>query len=191
QPKLYAQNLDLGIKAGAGFNQTNGPSLQGEFNGNFVGGAFLGIRSAKIKIQAEALFSQSTVVTGSSFNEAFNQYIRESSQDLQEGNFKMNELSIPLTVGIRVVPNLLWVELGAQYTRIVSVNDVNSFLKASEDVFKNGYTSAVIGLSADLPLKLNLGARYLYGLSNRNKSEVDEKWGTSQIQIHVGYSFLR
>lgn len=188
---VQAQSLELGIKAGAGFNQTSGPSLEGDFKGNFLGGVYGGVRLAKLKIQVEALFSQTTMVTGSSFNSAFHQYINESAQGVKEGTFKLNELSIPLTVGIRVAPKVLWAELGVQYTGVVSVKDVNSFLKASEDVFKNGYMSALVGVRADLPFKLNVGARYVYGLSNRNNSQVDEKWGTSQIQIHVGYSFLR
>lgn len=186
-----AQSLELGIKAGASFNHTNGSSLDEGFKGSFLGGAYGGVRIAMLKIQIEALFSQSTVTTGASFNDAFHNYINDNAHDLKEGTFKMNELSIPLTVGIRVVPKLLWAELGVQYTGVVSIKDKDSFLKESEDVFKKGYVSGIVGASVDLPFKLNAGARYLFGLSDRNNADVSEKWKTSQIQVHVGYSFLR
>lgn len=186
-----AQNFRLGIKIGANMDKTQGTHLGNDFSGYFLGGAYAGVQFTKVRIQAEALFSQSQITTGDNFNEAFKQYIRDGKQDLKGGTFKMNELSIPVLVGFNIVPKFLWIEAGPQYTAVVSINDVDGFLKESKDVIKSGYMSGLVGASVELPFSLNAGVRYVFGLSDRNNTDVPEHWKTSHIQIHVGYSFMK
>jgi hypothetical protein len=186
-----AQSLRLGIKAGVNFDKTQGRHLDGAFSGNFLGGAYVGVGFQKVRIQAEALFSQSTVTTGDNFKDAFTSYLSENAHNLREGTFRMNELSIPVLVSFNVVPKLLWLQAGPQYTGVVSINDVNSFLKESEDVFKTGYVSGVVGAELELPLSLNAGLRYVFGISDRNNTNVSEAWRTSHFQVHVGLSLFK
>jgi hypothetical protein len=186
-----AQGLRLGVKIGANLDQTHGTDLTGDFSGYFLGGAYVGIQMSKIRIQAEALFSQSTLTTGDNFNDAFSQYINDNKQDLKSGTFKMNELSIPVMVAFNIVPKFLWIEAGPQYTAVVSINDVDDFLKESDRVFKSGYVSGLVGVSLELPLNLNAGVRYVMGFTDRNNTDVPANWKTNHIQIHVGYSFIK
>jgi hypothetical protein len=186
-----AQGLLLGIKAGVNFDRTQGEHLDGNFNGYFLGGAYAGLSFSAFKIQIETLFSQSNIATGSTFHDAFKQYVNTNVTDLKEGSFKMNELSIPLTVGYRLLPKLLWLQAGVQYTGVVSINDVHDYLQESKRVFTSGYLSGVIGAELTLPLNLNAGARYVIGITDRNKTDVPEHWRTNHIQVHVGYSFIK
>lgn len=189
--RAQAQNLRLGIKAGVNFDKTQGRNLDGEFNGYFLGGAYLGVRFTKVRVQAEALFSQSKITTGDNFKSAFGSYVKDNVGSIKEGTFKMNELSIPVMVGFNVLPKLLWIQAGPQYTGVVSIDDVNGFVKETKDVFKNGYLSGVVGAELELPFSLNAGVRYIFGISDRNNTNVSEAWRTSHFQVHVGYSFLK
>lgn len=185
------QNLLLGIKAGANFDKTQGKNLDGKFSGYFMGGAYLGVKFTKVKVQAEVLFSQSTITTGDNFANAFSNYVTDNGKAMKQGNFKMNELSIPLTIGFNIVPRLLWIHAGPQYTGVVSIDDVDGFVKETKNVFKNGYVSGVIGAELELPLHLNAGVRYIFGISDRNNTDVSETWRTSHFQVHAGFSFLQ
>jgi len=188
--QVNAQNLLLGIKAGANFDKTQGDNLDGKFSGYFMGGAFLGVKFTKVKVQADLLFSQSKITTGDNFVNAFGNYVTEKGQQLREGTFKMNELSIPVTVGFNVLPKLLWIHAGPQYTGVVSINDVDGFVKETKNVFKSGYLSGVVGAELMLPFNLQVGGRYIFGISDRNNTNVSDTWRTSHFQVHVGYSFL-
>jgi hypothetical protein len=186
-----AQNLLLGVKLGANFDKTQGENIDGKFSGYFMGGAYAGVKLTKIKVQAELLFSQSKITTGDNFVNAFGTYVTDNGKALKEGTFKMNELSIPITVGFNVVPKLLWVHAGPQYTGVVSIDDVDGFVKETKNVFKSGYISGVVGAELELPFNLNAGLRYIFGISDRNNTNVSDSWRTSHFQLHVGYSFLK
>lgn len=187
----HAQKFRLGVKAGVNMDKTQGDHLEGSFKGYFMGGAYIGLQFSKVRVQAEGLFSQSRITTGDNFKDAFRQYIRDGKQDLKNGTFKMNELSIPLMIGFNLVPKFLWIEAGPQYTAVVSIKDEDDMLKEPERVFNEGYVSGAAGVALELPLNLNMGVRYVFGLSDRNNSDVPEHWKTSHIQIHIGYSFMK
>lgn len=183
-------HLRLGIKAGANFDQTQGTHLETDFSGYFFGGAYAGIQFSKVRVQAEALFSQNTITTGDGFKDAFQNYLSEKGAQLKNGTFKMNELSVPVLVGFNIIPKLLWIEIGPQYTAVVSIKDLDGFVTNVKDVIKTGYVSGVAGASVALPLNLNLSVRYVFGLTDRNNTDVPDYWRSSHIQASVGFSFL-
>ncbi len=185
-----AQKLLLGIKAGVNLDRTGGNNLDGKFAGSFLGGAFVGVKFSKVKVQGELLFSQGKVTTGDNFGSAFKQYLKDGVSSAKEGTFKMNELSIPVLVGFNVVPKLLWIQAGPQYTGVVSIKDVDGLVKETKDVFKNGYLSGVVGAELELPFSLSAGVRYVFGISDRNNTNVSDSWRTSHFQVHVGFNIL-
>lgn len=189
-PYIHAQKLLLGVKAGVNMDRTGGDHLDGKFAGSFLGGAFVGVKMTKVKVQAELLFSQGKVSTGDNFGQAFDQYLKDGVSSAKEGTFKMNELSVPVLVGFNIVPKLLWIHAGPQYTGIVSIKDVDGLVKETKDVFKNGYLSGVVGAELELPFSLNAGVRYVFGISDRNNTDVPDSWRTSHIQLHVGFNIL-
>ncbi len=185
-----AQGLLLGLKAGVSFDKTQGKNLEGEFSGYFLAGAYAGVRFTNVRVKAEALFSRGTITTGDNFKDAFGSYLSQSASNIKDGTFKMNELSIPVLVGFQLIPKFLWIEAGPQYTGVVSIKDVDGFLRESKDVFKSGYLSGVVGAELQLPFNLNAGARYIFGISDRNNTNVSGAWRTSHIQVHVGIGLL-
>lgn len=195
-PQAQAQSgsegpgLLLGLKAGVNFDQTQGSHLDGSFDGYFIGGGFVGIKMNKVKVQGELLFSQNTIATGDNFKSAFFQYLSTNGQQLRNGEFKMDELSIPIFVAYNLIPKFLWLEAGPQYTSIISIKNKDDFIRDTKDVFKSGYLSGLVGVSLNLPLHLTLGGRYIFGLSDRNNTEVSDRWRTNQYQITLGYNFL-
>jgi len=186
-----AQDLRLGLKAGASFDKTQGRNLKNEFNGTILGGAFLGIDIKKVRVQGELLFSQSKITTGDNFKDAFGNYVDNSATSIRNGDFKMNELSVPVLVGFNILPKRLWLMAGPQYTGVVSIDDVHGLVRETKDVFKTGYLSGVVGAELELILGLNAGVRYVFGISDRNNTNVSESWRTSHIQVHLGFSFIK
>lgn len=186
----HAQKLYLGIKAGVNMDQTNGDYLNSEFKGHFMGGGYVGFKFAMVRIQGELLFTQSSISTGNNFTDAFGNYVNNSANALSNGTFKTSELCIPITVGVNIVPKLLWIEAGPQYSGVVSTSDPDDFLHDAGDVIKKGYMSGVVGASVNLPFNLNAGARYIFGLTDRNNTNVEDTWKTSQIQLHVGLTLM-
>jgi hypothetical protein len=186
----HAQKIYLGIKAGANFDKTNGDHLDGSFQGHILGGVYGGVRFSMVRIQAELLFTQSTVTTGDNFSQAFGQYVNNGVSNVKNGNFKTSELAIPVTVGVNIVPKLLWICAGPQYTGVVSTKNVDQFFNDSKDIVNKGYMSGVVGAELELPFKLNAGVRYIFGLSDRNNTDVNESWKTNQFQLHVGFTIL-
>lgn len=189
--KLNAQNLRLGIIGGANVERTSGNVLSQSFEGAFMGGAYAGIGGNRLKIQADFLFSQGTITTAPDFKTAFKDYLSENGKKIKDGTFQMDELSIPIAIGINIIDNFLWFEIGPQYTAVVSIKDENSFLKESNGVFKTGYVSGILGLYMELPLHLNLGIRYISGITNRNNTDINDTWKTDKLQMRLGLSILK
>lgn len=189
--ELYAKDLRLGIMGGVNIERTSGDVLSENFEGTFLGGAYIGLGGQRLKIQADFLFSKNTITTGRDFKTAFNDYLTENGKKLKNGTFQMNELSIPIAIGINIIPKFLWFEIGPQYTAIVSIKDEDDFLKESKRVFKTGYVSGILGLYIELPLHLNLGVRYIAGITDRNNSTVNDTWKTDKLQLRLGLSILK
>ncbi|MFT4061470.1 MAG: outer membrane beta-barrel protein [Edaphocola sp.] len=189
--QAFGQKFILGIKTGADFDQTSGSNLNSNFNGYFVAGAYTGLRVNKVKFQVEALFGQSRVTTNDNFINAYGDYVSANANTIKNGTFKINELHMPVILGFNIIPKLLWLHIGPQYSGVVSIDDVDGFLKDGKKVFKSGYLSGLAGLELQLPFNLNIGARYIVGISDRNNTNVPDTWRTNHIQAHIGFSFLK
>lgn len=181
-----AQNLHVGIKAGATIYNNSGKEISGKFNVFPFGGAYLGFSGEKMSLIAEGIFTQTRMVTGDNFNQVFNGYIRNGKEQIQHAEFSFSELSVPVLVGFKAFP-ATWIEVGPQFTKIVSMNDRDEVLKEITNVHKDSYVSAVVGVRIKLPLHLHVTGRYVMGLSNRNNTDVSERWTTQHFQLGVGF----
>lgn len=181
-----AQNLHVGIKAGATIYNNSGKEISGKFNAFPFGGAYLGFSGEKMSLIAEGIFTQTRMVAGDNFNQVFNGYIRNGKEQIQNAEFSFSELSVPVLVGFKAFPST-WIEIGPQFTKIVSMNDRDEVLKEVTNVHKDSYLSAVIGARIRLPFHLHITGRYVMGLSNRNNTDVSERWTTQHFQLGVGF----
>jgi hypothetical protein len=186
-PVLNRIHVAVGPKIGVNLSKMDGQSWEGGYKTNLLGGVFLAIHGNRFGIQAEGLFSQTSYVTGPSFDTIYKQYIQAGKDSLNGGQFRLSYFNIPLMAQVRIL-NRVWLQVGPQYSGVVSVRDKDEFVKDAEQLFHSGTISAVGGLWIEMTRHLNAGARYVMGLSNINKTDI-ESWKQRDVQIHIGYKF--
>jgi hypothetical protein len=185
-------SLTAGPKIGVNLSKLDGETWDGGYKTNLLGGAWLGVIGSRFGIQVEGLFSQTTYVTGDNFNAIYQQYIQNGRDSVKNGAFRVNYFNIPLLAQIRIL-NRVWLQIGPQYSGVVSVKDKDDFVKDATALFDKGSFSGVAGLWIDMTRHINVGARYVQGFSNMTPkdvyNEVHEKSKMRDVQIHIGYRF--
>ncbi len=190
-------DIDLGIKLGANLSDMNGKYWQHGYKANLLGGAFLGINGKRLGVQIEGIFAQSTYVTGEHFTDIYKDFIQTGKDSVKAGSFRVNHLSVPVLLNIRLFSRAT-IQLGPQFSGVVAVNDRDEMMKDALSLFKSSF-DGVIGIWLNLPARLNIGARYVVGLSNVNASDgsnsstgptIDDAWKHKTLQLHLGYSIL-
>lgn len=193
QTKVSVPNLDLGIKVGANFAKLDGDTWDNGYKAGFLGGAFVGLRGNRFGVQLEGFFSQTHyTTTGQQFYTVYQgapQLFNQAIDSTKTGNFRAGYFNIPVLFEMKLLP-MLWLQIGPQYSGIVSVKDANGFVNDAKSLFKSGYISGVGGLELKLPFHLDAGARYVLGFSDLNNSNIKGAWQQRTIQLHVGYTFL-
>jgi len=192
---LSSVKLNGGIKLGANLAKLDGQSWDGGYKTNLLGGVYLRLHNGRWGVQAEGFFSQSDYTTGKDFNSIYPQYLQAGKDSFSKGSFKVSYFNIPLMVQVKLLSRV-WIQVGAQYSGIVSVKDKDAFVKDAKKIFDDaGDVSAVGGIWIELPLHLNIGARYVMGFSNaRNEHEFEgtasEAWKQRNIQLHLGFKIF-
>lgn len=189
-------DIDLGIKFGANFSNINGKYWENGYKANLLGGAFLGVNGKRLGVQLEGIFSQATYVTGEKFNEIYQDILQTGKDSIKGGSFKVNYLSVPVLLNIKLFSRAT-IQLGPQFSGVVSVKDKDELVHDAGELFKGSW-DGVIGLWLNLPARINVGARYVIGLSNinnydgktSNNQKIDDAWQQRTLQVHIGYSIL-
>jgi len=180
--KTNAQSIYLGPKVGINFNQVKGKSLDDAFKGNFLVGVYGGVKFTAFRIQAEVLYTTGKVETDQT----------PSDPALQNQTFKAHQLVVPITFGFNIVPKLIWVYAGPQFSDVVSISNPSDAYHGTEDVIKKGYVSGVVGADVQLPFSINAGMRYVFGLSDiNNVGDISGSWKSSQLQVHAGITLFK
>lgn len=181
-------SISVGPKIGVNLNKLDGVSWDGGYKTNLLGGAWLGVLGSRFGVQIEGLFAQTNYVTGQDFNTIYKQYIQAGKDSIKGGAFRVNYFSIPLLAQVRIL-NRVWLQVGPQYSGVVSVKDKDDFVRDATALFDKGSFSGVAGLWIDVTRHLNVGARYVQGFSNMSNvaDEVSGKWKMRDVQIHLGY----
>jgi hypothetical protein len=194
--QLNLLSIDLGVKLGANMNQIDGKYWENGYKANFLGGAFLSVSGPMFGGQIEGLFTQSTYTAGEGFNDLYKDLFNAGKESVKGGTFKVNYLSVPLLLNIKLIPRVKF-QVGPQFNKVMSVDDKEGLLKDARGIFKSGTLDAVGGVWVDLPFNLNIGARYIFGLTNINNEDgntysqkIDDSWKQKTLQVHLGYKFL-
>lgn len=182
-------SIDLGIKAGVNFNTIHGDKWNSDYKTNLLGGAFVGIHAKRIGVIAEGLFTQTRYTTGSDFHTLYHEYYNDLSDSAKNGSFRLNQLNIPILLQVKLFP-MVWLQLGPQFSTVVSVKDGDALFRDAADIFKKGDVGGVAGLDVKLPLGLRLNGRYVFGFTDVNNTTVADTWKQRSFQLSVGYSFL-
>ncbi len=183
--------VDLGIKVGMNFTRMSGGTWSGGYRSGVLGGAFASVGVKKIGGQAEVLIG-TTSFTGNGGEFKTAGLLLTPGDSASNGNFSATYLHIPLLLNLKLFGNAT-IQLGPQFSSLLSVNDKDKFLnQPAANVFSESDFAGVVGIQLNLPLKLNAGVRYTFGLSDQaaNAPGVNEAWRLSTIQLHLGFSFL-
>lgn len=180
-------SFNAGLKLGVNLSRLEGQSWEAGYKTNMLGGAYLALNGGRFGLQIEGLFSQTTYVTGSSFDEIYKEYVQAGKDSLENGRFRLGYFNIPVLLQMRLLSRV-WLQAGPQYSGNVSVKDLDNFVKDAESLFKNGTVSFVTGLTIDLTRHVNVGGRYVIGLTDIEDSGL-ESWKQRDIQLHLGWRF--
>jgi hypothetical protein len=181
--------IDLGIKAGMNFTRMNGNTWSGGYRSGVLGGAFASLGVKKIGAQAEVLIA-TTSFNGNGSNFKAAGLLFNPADSTSTGSFSATYLNIPVLLNLKLFGNAS-IQLGPQLTTLLNVKDKDAFLnQPAANIFNQSDFAGVVGVQLNLPLKLNAGVRYTFGLTDQNISSVGESWKLSSIQLHLGFSFL-
>ena len=165
---FYAQDLDLGIKAGMNFsNITDATGLSNRTG--FVFGAFAGAKLGdKVGIQGDLLYSQ-------------------QGAEFDGGEIDLNYVNVPVVLKYFLTESI-HIHGGPQFGFVVDDNVKSVFQDIEEGVDSKSFDlTGVIGVGVDLPFGIRLDGRYNFGLTDVFDGG-DGK--NSVITLSAGYSFL-
>ena len=186
-------DIHIGIKGGANFSRMSGNTWTGGYRSGIHGGAFFSAGVKKIGGQIEAIYSTATFTAQGDRLYNLNK-ITPVLNDLKDtasgstGSFSASYINIPILLNLKLFGNAI-IQLGPQYTTQISINDKDNFVKDADNFLNTSNVSGVVGLWLKLPLKLNAGVRYTFGLSDLNGMPNNETWKNNTIQVHVGFAF--
>ncbi len=174
--------VDLGVKLGANFQQLSGnPSVQ--YKGGVVGGLFVGLHKNRMGVQVEGL------VKTVDYSVKVLQPTMPPMATYASASVSTITLEVPVLFEYRIFWRI-WAQAGPEFSSILSAKN------GTED-FKNHFDShdfgAVIGLEAHLHVRLNIGARYIYGVTNINNESVSGVSGAMKnrtAQAYLGFRFI-
>jgi hypothetical protein len=162
--------VTIGVKLGMNMQKLDGTQYESKFKSGIVGGAFVSVDRKKVGIRVEGLLKSAK------YTQVLN-------------NMKVNALyvDVPLLLEYKIVPRL-WIQAGPQFSSMLTAKNTNG-----DDVksrFNTNDVSAVIGIEAALPLKLTVGARYIYGFNNLNEGSFGGELKSRSLQFSIGYRFM-
>ena len=178
---LFAQAMmaqfHIGAKAGANIIKIDGKSFKQQFSYGYHAGGFAEIGlGGKVGIQPEVLFNQYSTKVDSNFSHVYQNVFKQ-------GNVKLNYLSIPILLNIKLIGNFLSLQAGPQFS--VLMQQSKTLLENGTNAFKKGDFSMVGGAHVKLgPIRLD--GRYVVGLNNINDIDNQEKWKSQGFQLSAG-----
>jgi hypothetical protein len=168
--------IGLGLKAGANFATQNASGVSApdfKTKTGFLGGVYANVFFGKtIGIQPEVLFSQKGA--------------KISDIDITNN---ITYIDIPILLRIRFL-KILDAHVGPQFGILASATQEGMLGDEDfEDMLKNSEVSMVFGAGVNLPLRLNVTARYILGLTDITDVE-DIEIKNNTFQLTLGFRIL-
>ena len=153
------------------------------YNGGVVGGIFLGVHKNRMGVQAEAL------VKTVNYNVNTPSLAVPPVTTYTAVNVNTISLEVPVLFEYRLFWHI-WGQIGPEFSSLLSA-------KNGSTNYQNNFNSqdfaGVVGLEAHLPMRLNIGARYIYGVTDINKeseSGISTALRNRTIQAYIGFRFI-
>jgi len=170
--KKVVPKVVIGAKLGANFQKmtSSASTWSSSYKPGILGGVFLSVDKKKAGIRVEGL-------------------IKSAKFDLSTSgaSYKTVALDIPVLWEHKIIKRV-WFQVGPQFSSLISAkSSTGADVKGN---LRNSDVSAVVGLEGILPMKLTVGARYIYGFVDVNNTTTPGTWKNSSMQFSVGYRFL-
>ena len=176
---IYAQ-FGIGLKAGANFTTKSGSGLdldgfEPDFSNKtgFHGGAYLYyFFGDNVAIQPEVIFSQK----GATITDI--------------GKSELTYIDIPILLRVHFL-KILNIHAGPSINILSGAKLTGDNLDEDiKDSLKNTEWSIAFGAGVNLPLRLQLTARYIQGLTNINDSEAEGELKNRMFQLSLGFRLI-
>ncbi len=187
---------DLGIKAGANFQQIVAYPFNQNYGTGFIGGLYAERRIHYFGVKAEVTVSSAQYITDFPASKSFNDHKYMSTDTTSKGDFSVLNVNIPMMFEINTGKRLT-ILFGAQYSQQVSVNDNNgvySKVWGTDKLFKESNISLVYGLEYLFLHKFKIGATYTQGfqdINNQKVAGIDGRWMAGGAQVYLNYRVKR
>ena len=167
----------IGAKAGANIFKIDGKSFKEQIRYGYHAGGFaeIGLK-CKFGIQPEVLFSQYSTRIDSNFSHVYQNVFNQ-------GNVKLNYLSVPILLSYKLIGNFLSLQAGPQFG--VLIKQSKTLLENGGDAFKGGDFSMIGGVHLKIS-SIRVDGRYVVGLNNINDIDNQEKWKSQGFQLSAG-----
>lgn len=162
--------VTIGVKLGMNMQKLDGTQYEAKYKSGIVGGAFVSVDRKKVGIRIEGL-------------------LKTAKYSIYNTNMKVNAVyvDVPLLLEYKIVPRL-WIQAGPQFSSMLTAKNTNG--DDVKSAFNTSDVSAVVGIEAALPLKLTVGARYIYGFSDLNALSYGGNIKSRSLQFSIGYRFM-
>jgi hypothetical protein len=167
----------IGAKGGANIFKIDGKSFKDQIRYGYHAGGFAEIGFGhRIGIQPEVLFNQYSTRIDSNFSHIYQNVFNQ-------GNVKLNYLSIPILLSYKLIGNFLSLQAGPQFGMLIQQS--KTLVENGGDAFKKGDFSMIGGVHLKIS-SIRLDGRYVVGLNNINDIDNKDKWKSQGFQISVG-----
>lgn len=189
----FGVDLGIGVKGGLNFNKFSAAGFKSVFQTDPHAGFFLHFNKRHFGVQLEAVWTQTQITTDSTFEGLYNQYMHQAIDSLNQASFKFSTISLPILLNLKMTQKV-WIQLGPQFNANVGVTDKNNIIRSGKSIIAQQNYSVVGGVwiqfGGNAPLvRVNLGARFVYGLTNLNNMSMNPLWNNRMLQIHLGLSY--
>lgn len=169
-----------GVKAGANITKIDGKSFKQEFRYGYQFGGFalIGL-GEKFALQPEVLYTQTATRVDSNFRNIY----QSAFQRVQDGDIKLNYLTIPIMLNYKFIGNVVSLQAGPQFG--ILLNKDKNLLENGKAAFSGGDFSMAGGVQVKVS-KAVVSGRYVVGLNNINDLGDQNKWNNQAIQLSVG-----
>lgn len=175
---LYAQRLQIGIKAGTDMHKISGQAFSDQFTFGYHAGLFaeVGLHSI-FSIQPEVYFSETSLDTGTNFRQVY--------QFKEVPKIKFRYINIPLLLNIRP-SKFIALQVGPQYGILISQNI--SLVNNGKEALTKGDLGLVGGLQFSFS-RIRIYGRYVVGLSDLNDIDKNDSWKSQTVHLGFGLKF--
>jgi hypothetical protein len=179
----------LGVKASLNFNSLNAKGWISDYSTSPAVGFYAHANGHKFGIQAELLYTNQNLYVDSSFAALYNQSLNGAINVLKNGNYKLNQLQIPILVNYRV-NRKFWLQGGPMFTANVNVVDKNNYITTSQNIFKASNLSFMGGIWIQASKRISINGRYIMSISNMNAIKNNTyDWQNNAFQTGIGFKF--